>query len=271
MTGKTIAIVLASVAVVLAGTSVIVVATRSHDMAPTADARVVAAKDIVALAADPQMRFVAQGAHVDNAELAARLGLVPDDVIVALSGIPILQAHDVQRVIAMNGTEVFAEIVHAGSTSIVRWKLTGELREARRAAQGSGSIALALPSIPSAPPVSDALLDTITRIDDSHFTVPLGTMEAIFADPAKFTTSIRIVPATVNGVPDGLKLYGIHPGSIPGRLGMMNGDTLRLINGMDLSTPTNALDTYSKLRHATRLELLIIRRGQPSTIVITVN
>ena len=219
MTSKTIAIALAGVAVVLAGVAVIVVAIRPHEVAvpgPT-DARVVAANDIVALASDPQTRFVTQGAHVDNAELAARLGLVPGDVIIALSGVPILQANDVQRVITMNGAEIFAEIVHAGATSVVRWKLTGELREARRAAHiGSGSLATSSPvPVPPPPRVADPLLDTIVRVDDTHVTLPRATMEAIVADPMTWAKSARVVPAIQNGVPDGFKLYSIRPGSVP--------------------------------------------------------
>ena len=272
MTGKTIAVVLAGAAVVLAGAALVVVVTRPHapPQLPTLpEPFVVVADDVVAFARDPATRYTIQGAHVDNAELAGRLHLESGDAIIALSGRAILDRRDVEAVVILGGTEVIVELVRGGQTMFERWKIDGDLRGARytrSAPSGSAS-----PVLPPVPPAPDPLLDTIVRVDDTHVTVPRATVEAIDADPSKFATSARIVPSVQNGVPDGFKLYGIHPNSLAARLGLLNGDTLNAINGIPLTSSGAALDAYAKLRHAPRLELSIIRRGQAMSIVITIN
>ncbi len=275
MTGKTIAVVLAGAAVVLAGAALVVVVTRPHaaQLLPTLpEPFVVVANDVVAFERDPTTRYTIQGAHVDNAELAGRLHLEPGDTIIALSGRAILDRRDVEAVVVLGGTEVIVELVRGGQTMFERWKIDGDLRGARYTLSAPpASSGSALPALPPVPPPPDPLLDTIVRVDDTHVTVPRATVEAIDADPSKFATSARIVPSVQNGVPDGFKLYGIHPSSLAARLGLLNGDTLNAINGIQLTNSGAALDAYAKLRHAPRLELSIIRRGQAMSIVITIN
>lgn len=50
--------------------------------------------------------------------------------------------------------------------------------------------------------------------------------------------------------------------------GLQNGDVLRTINGMDISSPDKALDAYSKMKGATQLVIAIERRGTPQTVTI---
>jgi general secretion pathway protein C len=64
----------------------------------------------------------------------------------------------------------------------------------------------------------------------------------------------------------GAKLYGIQRGSLLGKLGIQNGDTLRTINGFDMSSPDSALEAYVKLRGASQLSVALVRRGAPVTI-----
>ncbi|HEY3806786.1 MAG TPA: hypothetical protein VGL61_29485 [Kofleriaceae bacterium] len=271
-TGKLVAIVLAAVAVVLAGIAVIVVATRRAPVAATIDTRAVAAADLVTLGSDSQVRFDLQGAHVDDVALAGRLGLLPGDVVVELSGVPILQARDIERVITLNGREIYVELVRDHTTTIARWKMVGELRDARQAARDSARPSLPLPP-PStiAPPAQDPLLETIVRDDDTHVHLPRATVEAVVADPMKYISTVRVVPAMANGMPSGFKLYAIRPGSLPARLGLENGDRLDAVNGMRIDSSAAALEAYTKLRHAVRLDVSLTRRNQPVEITILIN
>ena len=47
------------------------------------------------------------------------------------------------------------------------------------------------------------------------------------------------------------------------RLGLRNGDVLQRINGLDLDSPDKALEAFTKLRDARRIELEIERGGAP--------
>ena len=93
--------------------------------------------------------------------------------------------------------------------------------------------------------IDAALLDTV--IHDT----------GIFASP-----DTRIMPAIKDGVRRGLKLYAIRPGSLPGLLGIKNGDLLTAVNGVpvtDLTGFFTQLDPRTYRTFALDLE----RKGQP--------
>jgi general secretion pathway protein C len=73
--------------------------------------------------------------------------------------------------------------------------------------------------------------------------------------------SVRVVPSVKDGRPNGFKLYAIRPGSLFALNGLENGDTVRSINGMDMSSPDRALEVYTKLRNASHLSVQVERRG----------
>jgi PDZ domain len=136
--------------------------------------------------------------------------------------------------------------------------------------------AMALPPIdlPTDPPVlslTDAQLDAGIRvIDDTHVELTAAVRDALLINPMTISRGGRMVPSLTDGKPDGLKLYAIRPSSVFARLGLRNGDRLRSINGQDISTPDAALEAYTLLRDAKRLEIGIVRGGKPLTQVITI-
>ncbi|RKH52353.1 general secretion pathway protein GspC [Corallococcus sp. AB050B] len=73
----------------------------------------------------------------------------------------------------------------------------------------------------------------------------------------------RVVPAFKDGRPVGFKLFSIREDSFYSRLGLRNGDVLQRINGLDLDSPDKALEAFTKLRDARRIELQIERGGAP--------
>ncbi len=83
-------------------------------------------------------------------------------------------------------------------------------------------------------------------------------------------TSARFVPSIKDGKPNGFKLYAIRPNSIFGKMGLQNGDTLKSINGNDMTTPDAALALYSKLRNASHLSVQVERRGETVPLDYTI-
>ena len=65
-------------------------------------------------------------------------------------------------------------------------------------------------------------------------------------------------------------IYAVRPGSIYARLGVLNGDTITTINGHAVDTADRALDAYTALRGAAKVELGGLRRGKPFTLTITI-
>ncbi len=110
----------------------------------------------------------------------------------------------------------------------------------------------------------------IRKIDDTHVEVTARVIDAVLANPMAIAKGARVVPAVKDGKADGFKLYAIRPTSVYAKLGFQNGDTLQLVNGMELTSADKALEVYTKVREATKLVIDITRRGKPVTLTITI-
>jgi hypothetical protein len=119
--------------------------------------------------------------------------------------------------------------------------------------------------------VTDADLDAgIRATDATHRKLARGMVDKLLANPLGVAKGARVVPAQKDGKPDGFKLYSIQPGSVYARLGFENGDTLERVGGIDVSSPDKALDVYTKLRDAKHIDVTIVRRGAPMTLVFDI-
>ena len=296
--GAVIAIGAAVVALVTSLAAVIVVVSRKADATPApkaaaADGLAVVQKrvpaDEVAKLKRPAVEAVTEtgktiGVKVVDDKLRAALGLAVDDVITAIAGRTIKREFDVYDAVLgmslMDSSVVYVDVVRAGTPQLVRWQLDGDLRSARRATDVVPPSPIPTPSLPPtidplpnpyAPdPDDQSIVDSIRKLDDTHVEIPRSTVDRILTNPMAVAKGVRIVPAVKNGRPDGMKLYAIRPSSLWAALGFQNGDTVHSINGIDLDDPSKALDIYTKLRDATRLEIELSRRGRPEILVITI-
>lgn len=127
---------------------------------------------------------------------------------------------------------------------------------------------------PQAKPVgSDAALNTlppeiaarIRRVSPTEFTVDRAAVDQILEQQALLMRSARVIPERRGDQVVGLKLK-IKRGSLLETLGLENGDSLRSINGFDLTDPQKALEAYARLRTANHLSVAIERGGQMMTL-----
>lgn len=100
--------------------------------------------------------------------------------------------------------------------------------------------------------------------------VDRSLVDKMLANTAALATSARFVPSMKDGRSDGFKLYAIRPSSIFGKLGLKNGDTVKAINGMDMTSPDQALAIYTKLRTASHLSVAVERHGETVTMDYTI-
>ena len=303
---RLVAVGAALVALVFTLVAVIVVATRDGEPAKASAKSDVVVSDHVVAAADvvrlQRYEFelvveqgVAKGLHVKDAALAKSLGLEDGDVITAISGKPMTREMDAYDVVLklsmMSATTMYVEVARkdAKQPTLLRWKLDGDLRQARYGTRSSlfGSTTYPPPPSynpptmpspvdpfatphPSAPDPLDDLIDTIEKVDDNHVRLPKKVVDAVLANPMAVAKGARVVPAVKNGQPDGFKLYAIRPSSVYAKLGFMNGDTIHAINGFELTSADKALEVYTKLRDAQSLSIDISRRGQPVELLIEI-
>jgi type II secretory pathway component PulC len=95
-----------------------------------------------------------------------------------------------------------------------------------------------VPTPPSEPYFTEAELDAgITKLGPDQVSLKRALLDRMLANPMAATKGARVSPATKNGVAVGFKLYAIRPRTVWARLGFSNGDTVRRINGMDVSSP----------------------------------
>ena len=103
----------------------------------------------------------------------------------------------------------------------------------------------------------------IKAVSDSEYEVPRSEIEKSLSNLNELAMQARIVPAFKDGQAQGFKLFSIRPDSLYTKIGIQNGDVIRRINGNDINSPEKALEIYSKLRDANRIDIEIERNGTP--------
>jgi general secretion pathway protein C len=118
-------------------------------------------------------------------------------------------------------------------------------------------------AVAAAPPPNNGLGSGIRATSENEYEVPRGEIDKTLANLNEVAMQARIVPAFKDGQAQGFKLFSIRPDSIYSKIGVQNGDVIRRINGFDLNSPEKALEVYSKLKEASRIEIEIERNGAP--------
>ncbi len=103
----------------------------------------------------------------------------------------------------------------------------------------------------------------IRPMSDSEYEVPKAEIDKTLSNLNEVAMQARIVPAYKDGQAQGFKLFSIRPDSLYTKIGIQNGDVIRRINGNDINSPEKALEIYSKLRDASRIDIEIERNGAP--------
>ena len=116
-------------------------------------------------------------------------------------------------------------------------------------------------AVDSGPPPSVALGAGVKQLSDNDYEIPRAEIDKTLANLNDVAMQARIVPAFKDGVAQGFKLFSIRPDSIYSKIGVQNGDVIKRINGFDLNSPEKALEIYSKLKEAGRIDIEIERNG----------
>ncbi len=123
------------------------------------------------------------------------------------------------------------------------------------------TIAAAPAKYNDAPPPSSNLGSTIKQLGENEYEVPRAEIDKTLSNLNDVAMQARIVPAFKDGVAQGFKLFSIRPDSIYSKIGVQNGDVIKRINGYELNSPEKALEVYSKLKEASRIDIEVERNG----------
>lgn len=114
-----------------------------------------------------------------------------------------------------------------------------------------------------APPPSVALGAGVKQLSDNDYEIPRAEIDKTLSNLNDVAMQARIVPAFKDGQAQGFKLFSIRPDSIYTKIGIQNGDVIKRINGFELNSPEKALEIYSKLKEASRIDIEVERNGAP--------
>jgi general secretion pathway protein C len=121
----------------------------------------------------------------------------------------------------------------------------------------------------SGDPMDDSIGNRV-RCNGAACEIERSLVDQMLSNTTSLATAARFVPSIKDGRPNGFKLYAIRPSSIFGRIGLQNGDTIKAINGMDMTSPDQALGVYTKVRNASHLTVAVERRGETVTLDYTI-
>jgi len=128
---------------------------------------------------------------------------------------------------------------------------------------GAAVAAYTPPPLPNGPPVQAPNGSGIRSVGENDYEVPRSEIDRTLANLNDVAMQARIVPAFKDGQAQGFKLFSIRPDSIYSKIGVQNGDVIKRINGFDLNSPEKALEVYTKLKEASRIEIDLERNGSP--------
>jgi general secretion pathway protein C len=127
--------------------------------------------------------------------------------------------------------------------------------------------AAATPATPvaAAPAPTDAFSQELERgikkTGENAYEIQRGTLESVLGNMSMLARSARIVPEMRDGKAAGFRLYSVRPDGPFAKIGMLNGDIISSINGLEITSPEKALEVYAKLKSASHLSLGIERNG----------
>ncbi|WP_437603140.1 type II secretion system protein GspC [Sorangium sp. So ce590] len=126
------------------------------------------------------------------------------------------------------------------------------------------------PPKPPKPPKRGALppeiASKIRKISDTEFIVDRTAIDLVLEKQGELMRSTRIVPVREGERVIGVRLARVTDGSLLPAVGLRKGDTIRSINGFDLTDPQSALQAYARLRSANNLAIAVQRGGKDMTI-----
>ncbi|WP_437785566.1 type II secretion system protein GspC [Sorangium sp. So ce1097] len=106
----------------------------------------------------------------------------------------------------------------------------------------------------------------IRKVSDREFIVDRSAIDLVLEKQGELMRSARIVPAREGERVIGVRLARVTPNSLLTALGLRTGDTIRSINGFDMTDPQSALQAYARLRSADNLAIAVQRGGKDMTI-----
>jgi general secretion pathway protein C len=117
----------------------------------------------------------------------------------------------------------------------------------------------------SSDPLAAELDKGVKKTGEHTYEVQRSTVDSLLGNMSALSRAARIVPEVKDGRAAGFRLFSVRPDGPFAKIGLQNGDVISAINGLEMTTPDNALMVYTKLKSASHLSVGLERNGQKIT------
>lgn len=117
--------------------------------------------------------------------------------------------------------------------------------------------------------VPPEIASQIRQVSETEIDIDRAAAQAILAQPDLVTQTSVAMPDVRGNQAVGLKMR-IKPGSVLESIGLQDGDTVRSVNGIDLTDPQKAMMAYSRIQSDSRLSVVVERGGRPVRLRVNV-
>ena len=118
---------------------------------------------------------------------------------------------------------------------------------------------------PAARPVAP-VQNGVRQTAPHQYEIDRVALEEALGNLNQLARSVRVVPELKAGRPAGFRVVDIRAGSLLSGLGLLRGDVLHSINGLELTSVEKAMEVYLKLKAAGHLALVVERGGVMTTL-----
>ena len=110
----------------------------------------------------------------------------------------------------------------------------------------------------------------VAKVAEWDYKIDRTMLDEELSDMTQLTQGAKVVPNIVGGKYRGFRLVGVRSNSLYRAIGLQSGDSIRRVNGVEIDSPTKALQLFEQLRKSNSIAVDIDRRGQPKTLNYTV-
>jgi general secretion pathway protein C len=136
---------------------------------------------------------------------------------------------------------------------------------------GDGAVIAQVPPVIHNQAPNPSVMGTgIRALSENEYEVPRSEIDKTLSNLNDIAMQARIVPAFKDGQAQGFKLFSIRPDSLYTKIGIRNGDVIEKINGYELNSPEKALEIYTKLKEASRIDIEFERNGTKNRKTYTI-
>ncbi len=112
----------------------------------------------------------------------------------------------------------------------------------------------------------DQVMDEgIKKVGENQFDIDQDLLDELLEDINGIMSEVRVIPND-----EGLKLFGMRPNTFFYKIGLRNGDTLNMINDVELTDVSNALGIFEQLKGQPNFTINLTRRKKKLTFEYSV-